>query len=44
MRRLARLGYANDDESKFWRGLWQSEGGLFFWGFLRKAGTGGIGV
>jgi hypothetical protein len=36
MQRLARLGYITDAELKFWRGLWQSEGESFFWGFLRK--------
>ncbi len=36
MQQLARLGYATDAELKFWQGLWQSEGELFFWGFLRK--------
>jgi hypothetical protein len=34
--RLARLGYATEADLRFWRGLWQSEGESFFWGFLRK--------
>jgi hypothetical protein len=36
VRRLARLGCSTDADLRFWHGLWQSEGELFFWGFLRK--------
>jgi len=36
LRRLARLGYTTEVELQFWKGLWQSQGESFFWGFLRK--------
>ncbi len=36
IRRLARLGYADDAELKFWRDLWLREGESFFGAYLRK--------
>jgi hypothetical protein len=35
LQRLAALGYASEEDLRFWRGMWQSEGESFFWGFLQ---------
>ena len=37
LRRLAQLGYVDEADLTFWRGLWQSEGESFFWVFVHKA-------
>ena len=36
LQRLGQLGYASEEELRFWRGLWQSQGESFFWSFLQS--------